>query len=478
MTGLNQFRPNIVWILSDQHQAEAIGGNSHGVVQTPNLDALIGEGTSFESAYCQGPLCVPSRASLLTQRYVSDHRVKDNTWTGGTPGLPTTVQQIRDAGYHTAGLGKMHLSEFPADVADAVPIMRAHGFVEVDEVLGKYGNSRSRSPYTDYLAERGFLDGYRDFLDERDPQTRPNLSDLGLVGKPHWSTDSAPMPADAHPDAWLGRRAAEWISRYNDEDPFFLWVGFPGPHDPWDAPGDYVDRYRNTQIPLPRTLVPPVLGDDRFAKLVDSVADYGSSASADLDTIREVRRHYYAGVTMIDDSVGLILSQLEERNLLDNTWVIYTSDHGEMLGTHGLFTKTLFYESSVKVPLIVRPPGGQDSRSFDGLVEHIDLAATLCELAGADPVPGTSGHSFAAILHGGTNWERDTVRSECEGFGMWRTSSYKLVVDEEDLTPVQLFDLRIDPLENVNLIDNADCQHIVAELMRTRVLPDLRVQEA
>lgn len=474
MTNHEPSRPNIVWILSDQHQAEAIGAYSDGVVHTPNLDSMISEGTSFESAYCQGPLCVPSRASLLTQRYVSDHGVKDNTWTGGTPGLPTTVQQIRDAGYHTAALGKMHLYRYPSDVAEGEPIMLEHGFVEVDEVLGKYGNSRSRSPYTDYLAELGLLDAYRDFLDERNPETRSSLSSKGLVEKPHWSTDSAPMPASAHPDVWLGRRVADWISRYESEEPFFLWIGFPGPHDPWDAPSEYVDQYEETMIPMPQTLVAPVLSNNRFGQLVNSVVDYGSSSSADLDAIRNVRRHYYAGVTMIDDSIGLILRQLEEQGLLENTWVIYTSDHGEMLGDHGLFTKTLFYESSVKVPLIVRPPGGQSARTFSGLIEHIDLAATLCELAGANPVSEGSGHSFANILRGGTDWKRDIVRSECKGFGMWRTVEYKIVVDENDLTPVQLFNLRTDPLENVNLVASADHQLIVREFMEMRIRPDTK----
>jgi choline-sulfatase len=370
----------------------------------------------------------------------------------------------------------MHLYRYPSDVADGEPIMLEHGFVEVDEVLGKYGNSRSRSPYTDYLAELDLLDAYRDFLDERNPETRASLASKGLVEKPHWSTDSAPMPANAHPDVWLGRRVVDWINRYDHEDPFFLWIGFPGPHDPWDAPAEYIDRYQNTQIPMPRTLVPPVLGNDRFGELVTSVAEYGSSDSADENAIRNVRQNYYASVTMIDESIGLIMSQLQEQGLLENTWVIYTSDHGEMLGDHGLFTKTLFYESSVKVPLIVRPPGGQSPRSFSGLVEHIDLAATLCELAGSNPLADSSGRSFANILHGGTDWKRDIVRSECKGFGMWRTNEYKIVVDETTLTPVQLFDLHIDPLENVNLVESADHQHIVREFMEMRIRPDLKIR--
>jgi len=467
-------RPNIVWILSDQHRADAIGANSDGVVQTPNLDALMAEATSFDSNYCQGPLCVPARASLLTQRYVSDHGVEDNTWRNGTPGLPTTVQQIRDAGYHTAALGKMHLYKYPPDVADGEPIMHEHGFIEVDEVLGKYGNAFGRSPYTDYLAERGQLEAYAWFLEERNPHSRSTLAERGMEGKAHWSTDPAPMAAEDHPDAWLGRRTADWITDYQGDGPFFLWVGFPGPHDPWDAPQEYVDLYSDKEIPLPETLEPPVPGGNSFDRMLDAVADYGSSATADLDTIREVRRHYYAGVSMIDESIGLIMDQLRKRGMLDNTWIVYTSDHGEMLGDHGLFTKTLFYESSVRVPLVVRPPGGQEPRTFSGLTEHIDLAATLCELAGAEPVQGSSGRSFADILRGGSDWDREVVRSECEGFGMWRTNGYKLVVDESELVPVQLFDLRRDPLENLNRVAEAEYQLVVQNLMTGHVLPDLK----
>jgi len=466
-------QPNIVWMLTDQHRAEAIGARSGGVVQTPHIDRLIAEGTTFESTYCQGPLCVPARASLLTERHVSDHGVMDNTWRGGRAGLPTMVQQIRDAGYHTAAIGKMHLYKYPPDVADGEPTMRAHGFAEVDEMLGKYGNAFGRSAYTDYLDERGLLDDYRDFLDERNPHSRSRLTEKGLTGRPHWSTDPAPMPAHAHPDAWLGRRVADWLGSYRGDDPFFLWVGFPGPHDPWDAPEEYVDRYRGVDIPLPRTVQPPEPGEGGFGRLLEAVADYGSSSSADLDIIREVRRHYYAGVSMIDDSIGLILDALAGRDLLDDTWIVYTSDHGEMLGDHGLFTKTLFYESSVQVPLVVRPPGGQDPRSFDGLVEHLDLTATLCELAAAEPVPGGEGTSLVGVLRGEEEWHRVLVRSECEGFGMWRTADYKLVVDEKELMAVQLFDLRGDPLENVNLVTSPEHRGIIDRLMRDHVLPDL-----
>lgn len=467
-------RPNIVWLLSDQHRADALGAASDGVVQTPRLDGIALEGMTFDRAYCQGPLCVPARASLLTQRYVSEHGVADNTWRNGRDGLPTTVQQIRDAGYHTVAIGKMHLYKYPPDVADGEPIMRAHGFLEVDEMLGKYGNAFGRSDYTDHLAEIGCLDEYRTFLDERNPHSRPRLAEAGLVGRPHWATDPAPMPDDSHPDLWLAERTAAWLEQYDDEAPFFLWVGFPGPHDPWDAPSSYVERYRDTDIPLPASMTPPDTASGRWGALLDSVADYGSSATSSPETVRQVRRHYFAGVTMIDDAIGRIIDALAAAGRLDDTWIVYSSDHGEMLGDHGFFTKTLFYEGSVRVPLIVRPPGGMDSRRYEGLVEHVDLAATLCELAGAEPVPESNGRSFASLLQGRDGWRRGVVRSECEGFGMWRTERFKIVVDEADSTPVQFFDVIADPLEGVNLVADAEYASVLDEMMQHIVLPDLR----
>ncbi len=465
-------RPNILWLLSDQHRADSIGV-ADGVVQSPNLDALAAEGTRFDAAYCQGPLCVPARASLLTQRYVAEHGVEDNTWRGGREGLPTTVQSIRDAGYHTSAIGKMHLYKYPPDVADGEPIMREHGFVEVDEMLGKYGNAFGRSPYTDYLAEQGHLDAYREFLTERNPHSRPGLSGAGLVGKPHWVTDPAPMPEESHPDRWLGERAANWIRGYSRKQPFFLWVGFPGPHDPWDAPQSYVDRYRDADIPMPASTSPPEIGSGRFGELVASVADYCSSASQGLETIRTVRKHYYASVSMIDDAIGSIFDALKARGLWENTWIVYSSDHGEMLGEHGLFTKTLFYEPSVRVPLIVRAPGGGHPRTFDGMVQHVDLSATLCDIAGGEPVPDSDGRSFAKVLEGSDRWQRPVVRSECEGFGMWRTERYKIVVDERSMEPVQLFDLVDDPLEDTNLVSEPAAAEVVRSLMDEFVQPDL-----
>jgi arylsulfatase len=469
-----QGRPNIVWILSDQHRADALGFVSDGIVQTPHLDALAESSITFENAYCQGPLCVPARASLLTQRYVSDHGADDNYWAEGGSTMPTTVQSIRDAGYDTVALGKMHLYRYPPDVDDGREQMTAYGFTETHEVLGKYGNAMGRSAYTDHLSQQGELDAYRDFLNERNPHTRPQLSALGLAGVPHWSTDPAPMASVDHPDRWLGTQAAEWIARRPEETPFMLWVGFPGPHDPWDAPDEYTDLYKDTAIPDPTTTETPVRAEGRFGDLIAEVSDYGSSSTANAATVREVRRHYFAGVTMLDEAIGDILAALEARGRLDDTWIIYTSDHGEMLGDHGLFTKSLFYDGAVRIPLVIRPPGGVERQTVNLLVEHVDLAATLCSIAGATPVPESEGRELLNPVNFELNpVGREFVRSECLGFGMWRWSDCKLVVDEQTNEVAQFFDLKSDPLENINLVNSAPHAARIRRLMEDYVIPTL-----
>jgi choline-sulfatase len=456
--------------MSDQHNADALGVASNGLVRTPNLDRLTAEGLTFTHAYCQAPLCAPARYSLLTERYVSDHGVQGNRWAQAQT-LPTMVQSLRDAGYHTTALGKMHLYAYPPDVRDGIGIMHDYGFREVHEILGKYGTSGSRSDYTDYLESIGALDSYSRFLDERNPHTRREVTAAGGSAKPHWATDPAPLAARDHPDAWVGRLAAEWLSQYDGVEPFFAWVGFPGPHDPWDAPAEYDELYEDVEIPLPVATQRPSATGGTFDAFVKSVNDYCSAESTDIETIQRVRRRYYAGVSFVDEYVGGILKAVEARDLLDNTWVIYTSDHGELLGAHGLFTKWLFYEEAVRVPLIIRPPGGRHAIRVDSLVEHLDVSATIRSIAGGPPVDGSSGRSLLSNSAQLNGVDREVVRSECQGFGMWRTRDYKIVVHEDSGDVAQLFDLRTDPNETNDVKDAPEYRKVRDELLRTTVLP-------
>jgi choline-sulfatase len=463
--------PNILWLFTDQHRADVIGAAGHPVVNTPNLDALAAQGTSFDGAYCMGPLCMPSRTSLLTGRYVRDHGVVNNHTDLSGP-LPTIVQSIRDAGYHTATIGKMHLYPHRGSVAEGLDIMGGYGFEHVDEIGGKLASSRVSSSYTDHLAELGLLDTYRNFIRRRTPQAS-FLPDQPANRKPTWTVDPSPLPADAYIDNWVGQRAVDWIGTVADERPFFLWVGFPGPHDPWDAPAEYVEQYRNADIELDTTTRPEMPAEGPLKEFLEAFGKYSSSQTLTDERAIEVRRHYFANVTLIDAAIGRIIDALRRRGLDQDTWIVYSTDHGEMLGTHGLLNKMVFYEPSVRVPLIIRPPGGGRSQRISGLVEHLDLSTTLVELAGGKPVPGTPGQSLT-----GPEPRREVVVSENFGFGMWRTERYKLVVHEAQRLPVQLFDLAQDPAEDHNQVNDPAQRQLVTDLMDAYVHPFLDQAQA
>jgi choline-sulfatase len=479
--------PNILLIMSDQHRASVMGCAGDPVVQTPNLDRLAAEGIRFEHVYCQGPLCMPARASLLTERYVRDHGVYRNSW--DTPAhLPTFVGDVAAAGYHTSCIGKMHLwvhggerraggpaaaRERARDTRERAGQMRGYGFAEPIETVGKLATVNITSEYTDYLAARGRYDAYREWVSAR----RYASQTVGGRRKrlPIWTTESNPVTGDDYIDAWHGRRAEQWIESYDRDHPFFQWVGFPGPHDPWDAPADYADLYRGRDIPMPASLQRPELpGAGSFRDFLDYFLNVHSDSPSLTDAvIAEIRRCYYGNVTVIDEAIGRILDALERRGLLDRTWVIYTSDHGEMMGEHRMLTKMVFYEPSVRVPLIIRPPGGCAPRVVPALAEHLDLAATIRDIAGSAGDPSFAGRSLLGWADGGTGFSRPAVFSENFGLGMVRTAGHKLVFVEDTLEPVQLFDLAADPLEDVNVVSRGDQREAREALMGDLVGPFL-----
>ena len=193
-----------------------------------------------------------------------------------------------------------------------------------------------------------------------------------------WDSTPMPLPLDAYIDSWHGVEAVRWIEQYDRTEPFFLFVGFPGPHDPWDAPQAAVDWYHGHEVSMPRsTRRPTIEGTGRYGSLLRAFLGLSDTKTMTDDSIRGMRRAYTATSSIIDDAIGHMLSALEERDLLDDTWVIYTSDHGEMGGNHGLMSKCVLYQPAVRVPLIVRPPGGCPPQVIDSLVEHIDMPATV-----------------------------------------------------------------------------------------------------
>lgn len=467
-------RPNVVLIMADQHRADVMGCAGDLTVQTPRLDALAGESLLFSRVSCQGPLCMPARASFLTERYVRDHGVYTN-WVEVPTGWPTYLHALQSVGYHTAQLGKAHLVRDDvidvAHVDELAPQLHAHGFTEVIESGDKFTKTPNR--YLDHLAERGLLNEYREHIADRSYHGE-HESGIGATKRVSmWDATPSPVPLSDYIDTWHGDAAVRWIAGYEAPEPFFLFVGFPGPHDPWDAPAEAVERYGPASpTPPSSTRRPDVAAAGVYGGLLRGMLDLSDSDTMTDEAISGMRRAYFANVSVIDDAVGRIVDTLADRGF-DDTWVIYTSDHGEMGGNHGMMSKCVMYEQAVRVPLVIRPPGGCGPLVIDDLVEHFDVPATVRAIAGAPMVPGSEGRSLLGHLDGSAPQPRTVSISENWGFASFETANYRLIVDEDHMTPCQLFDLANDPLEDHNLVADPDQRDILEELMTTFVRPFL-----
>ncbi len=467
--------PNFVVIMSDEHRASFMGVAGDRLAKTPNLDRLAGESVRFTRTYCQGPLCQPSRASFLTERYVRDHGIYIND--NAVPhDLPTYAQSLQQAGYYTSCVGKMHI--YPngnVDMRKMIPDMNEYGFDEPIEAAGKLACRNNPNLYNDYLEQRGLLDTYFKFFEDN------------FTGKTHphpwefWNSVASPLPVDAYEDVWTGRTTADWIDAYDRDQPFLQFVGFPGPHYPWDPPQQYLDHFLNMDIPIHPTDLAELPPTGILRGLLGwlGVTESGGPSA---DIVREMRRYYYAEMECIDEQVGNIIAALERKGILDNTWIIYTSDHGEMAGDHGLMTKLVFYEPAVTVPLMIRPPGGTSAKVVTDLIQQVDVPATMRAIAGAPDVPLSEGKSLLGYFQeGGSGPGHEVVYSEMEQLGMVSTATQKLVFYEDGIDgtepgrvePAQLFDLTQDPDENHNLVNDPSYAQVRDELMTKYARPFL-----
>lgn len=378
-------QPNIVFILSDQHRADCLG-RVNPVVQTPNLDALASRGVSFPDAVCQGPMCVPSRHSLMTGLYPSQVGVRHNTQCFPKEGrlpVPTLPERLRAAGYRTAGFGKTHwrVGECRGVPFGAEPLGR--GGFDVRAVLA----AKEREA------------GCRAYEDEADPEVWEALCREQAAGGPGgqrvpgYLGRTSEVPAEAHGESWLLRQACAFLEEHDTgRQPFFLYFSCDVPHPAFTVPPGYEERYRLEDIELPEQ--PP-----EGAELVEHTP-FGLMNRAEWSRLGEMERRrgllrYYAYCSYMDDLAGGLAEALEATGQLENTLIVYTSDHGEMLGERNYrFAKCCLYEGGLRVPLIAAGPGtvapDEGGRVDDRPAELVDLAPTFLRAAGCG-LAGTAG---------------------------------------------------------------------------------------
>jgi arylsulfatase len=425
-------KPNILFIMADQFRHDFLGATGADFVRTPNLDKLASNGMLFRQCATTSPVCAPARIALATG--LRPHRTgctSNNTF------LPlsrrTYYQQLRDHGYRVGCVGKLDLAKpdkYNGRYGDR-PIAYAWGFTHPEETEGKAHAGTSPTPigpYTHYLDERDLLQPFH--KDYR--QDRP-----GLDGA---CRDSV-LPADAFEDAYIGRRAAKWINEIPTDFPFHYFVSFVGPHDPYDPPTEYAEHFRDAEMPA----ATPINREGRPGRVLRRMNE------ATDEQIAISRRQYCASIEVIDDAVGLILESLEQRGLADNTYIVFSSDHGDMMGDHGMWNKHTDYETSLRVPLMVAGPGIEAGSESEALVENMDLNPTLCELAGVPTVEQIDARSFVNVLRDESAEHRDaTIAIEGDHTAI-RTHTHKYIDTVNQ--PSELYDLASDPDELTNVID-------------------------
>jgi arylsulfatase A-like enzyme len=381
-------RPNFLFLFPDQHRPDWLGSNPDLPLRTPNLDRLARRGVRFRNAYCDSPLCAPSRAALASGRCYDRCRVPNNH-TDYPLDLPTYYQALRDAGYRVCGVGKFDLHKDTSDSSkldwrlDGSRGLKEWGFTEGIDNEGKIDGSSSyrtcggpRGPYLKFLADRGLADVYC-----REHTTM----------RQHMGAYTSALPDDAYCDNWLAANGLQFLRNFPAGQPWHLVVNFTGPHNPMDA----------------------------------------------------------AMIENIDRLVGEFLDAVVARGELDNTIVVYASDHGEMLGDQGRWGKCHWRTASAGVPLIVAGPGVQEDVVSDALVSIRDLAGTFVDYADAPFLPGMDAISLRPVLEGRRETHRQTVVCGLEDWRLAYDGQYKLVRQQGQ--PDRLFDLATDPWEEADV---------------------------
>ncbi len=444
---MTNHRPNILFLCSDQHQAAASGCYGHAEVQTPNIDRIAESGIRFTRAYCQSPVCVPARGSIITAQYPHTHGAR--LLHDALPADARTIaHHFAEHGYQTGAIGKMHF---------------------VDETQ-KYG--------FDYRLE---MADFRKTLTDADWRAlrRDQGDGGGMSGRP------STLSARYFQDAYYADQTVRYLQKKRmPHKPFILWSSYFMPHTPLVPMQEYFDRYKPETLTLPKRSANAL--ETGFEGHLIRAKQRGWYAQSDEELGRALAG-YYGNISQMDACIGTVLNALRDLGLDQNTIIVYTSDHGEMAGAHRMWTKHNMYEQSVRVPLIVRLPenvAADTSRACtersecNHLIEHVDIYPTLAELCNL-PIPeNIHGRSFAPLLCNRAYQPRECVYAEYDfcrtvftrdnryvgkpPILMVRTDRWKLNYLSWERS--ELFDLQNDPHEFRNVIDDPAHASIVREL--------------
>jgi arylsulfatase A-like enzyme len=496
-------RPNFLFIVTDQHRPDHTGFGGNEVLRTPNLDRIAARGVVFTRALVANPICMPNRSSIATGRVPSVH----GTRTNGIPldwGAHTFMRSLLERGWHTAQIGKCHLQNMGILRAardallrntlpgDAVRSGWPAGWDEWED-LERHRREKVQVPRDYYgLAEVDFVVDHSDFcgghyhqwlleqgVEPAKIQGRENAQPFDAKSKQVWKTS---VPTELYSTRYITQKCVEFLERRAraPETPWLLFCSYPDPHHPFTPPGRYFDLYDPAKIPLPETFDDPHA--DSVPHLRRLIASRGSERTLitpfapTAEQLRQMAAAEYGMLTLVDEGVGAVLDALERSGQAARTHVIFTSDHGDMFGDHGLMLKgAMHYQGCVRVPLVFAGPGIAPGVSHS-LASSLDLAQTALELAGVPAHHGMQGVSLAPLLANPSAKVRDHVLIEEEQMAdMLRVGRplrmRTLVTEDSRLTLYdgseegELFDLERDPRELANLWSRLDARNRRSELL-------------
>lgn len=465
-------RPNIILFMADQLRFDAMGCYGNTQIHTPNIDNIALNGSIFDNHFIQNPVCSPSRCSVLTGRYPKNHGTRDN-------GIPlrdseiTFPEMLKSGGYRTAAIGKMHFTtQFvpKENEEDDWPEDR-YGFDVVhttsDTKTGEYLDWLKEKSPADYEVVK--MQGER-----KAKEDRASAADKDVSGPPQvYPSEINPK---YHQTAWTANQTIDFINESEGEQPFFVFCSFVDPHHPFDPPAPYSTMYD------PDKLDPPVFTE---GELADKPSHYnrhrtGHGCSNEKYDYRRLTDHdwgavksaYYGMISLIDDNIGRILKTLQDKGIEDDTLVLFTSDHGELMGDHGLLFKGPFhYDCLIKAPMIIKWPGVVPKGSrYQQITEHIDVMATILDYAGVPAPYGMQGMSMAPIMRGNSGGGRQYALTEfnCYDWGLNVKTitgrDYKLTYYAGERFG-ELYDRNADPTETVNLWNHEEYREVKEELL-------------
>lgn len=441
-------RPNILFLFPDQHRGDWMPYNKDvferlGMeelpLRMPNIKRLMDEGTTFTRTVTSSPLCGPPRACLASGLRYDKCQVPHNSYNFPLE-QKTFYSVLKDNGYKVGGVGKFDLNKAVLEwEGDWLDDLKTIGFTDAIDNAGKWDGVMSvkqdqpKDPYMRYLAENNLLLMYINDMEER--------HDL-LVDKP---TD---LPEEGYCDNWIANNGINMLKAFPEDKPWFLQANYSGPHDPWDITREMKESWKDVDFPL------PVNWDQDNPEKINGV-----------------RQNYAAMLENIDQTIGKFIAEIEKRGELDNTYIIYSADHGEMLGDFNKFQKIIPERGSVRIPLVVWGPDVKEGVYSDALVELQDLAATILELANLSVVEdmpeAEDSISLKPILEGKEKTHRDYQVSALKiadnnEWIMISDARYKLIVEGENdkngkcLEKIRLYDLEIDPWEEENIAEKRE----------------------